>query len=182
MCRYNETCTHLQPFTVNHRHVFRRPTLVSGCTRHVAVDVNGGFHAKASPHQNVQAMSPVMMDTHASSRSPYTRPQRRRPASLAELAERARNNGWDPNLGIKHWLKTAEKHRNKGNALVSSGDLEAGFVELATAATIVLEKVPNHREYSTMLNPTLRKNLGEVRVPWKTFRQSMYRRLSIVEN
>jgi hypothetical protein len=138
---------------------------------------------KPAPHQNVQAMSPVMMDTQASSRSPYTRPQRRRPASLAELAERARNNGWDPNLGIKHWLKTAEKHRNKGNALVSSGDLEAGFVELATAATIVLEKVPTHREYSTMLNPTLRKNLGEVRVPWKTFRQSVcWRGLSIVEN
>lgn len=107
---------------------------------------------------------PTILDTAASSRPQYPipRPKSRRPASLAELAERARNNGWDPNLGIKHWLKTAERHRNNGSNLVKSGDLEAGFVELATAATLVMEKVPSHRDYHTMLNHNLRKNLGTV--------------------
>ena len=120
-------------------------------------------------------MPPVMMDMSAASQSPYPKPQRRRPASLAELADRARNHGWDPNMGIKHWLRTAEKHRNKGTALVSSGDLEAGFVELATAATLVLEKVPTHKDYISMLNPSLRKNLGEVRVSWKMFSCFIFR-------
>jgi STAM-binding protein len=111
-------------------------------------------------------MAPTILDTSASSRSQYPipRPKSRRPASLAELAERARNNGWDPNLGIKHWLKTSERHRSNGNNLVQSGDLEAGFVELATAATLVMEKVPSHRDYHTMLNQNLRKNLGIVSI------------------
>lgn len=114
-------------------------------------------------------MAPTILYTAAASHSqiPIQRPKDRRPASLAELAERVRNtNGsqWDPNLGIKHWLKTAERHRTNGNDLVKSGDLEPGFVELAIAAGLVLEKVPSHRDYSTMLNQHLRKNLGNVSV------------------
>jgi STAM-binding protein len=89
----------------------------------------------------------------------------RRPATIAELAERARETNWDPSLSLKHWLKTAERYRDAGYAFIDSGDLEQGFVELARAATIVMEKAPTHRDYQTLLKPAMRKNLGSVRLP-----------------
>lgn len=90
-----------------------------------------------------------------------------RPATIAELAAKAQENLWDPNKPLKHWLRAAEKSRRTAEAYVESGDYERGFIEFARAATIVLEKLPYHREYSTLLNPDQRQNLGMVSVRWQ---------------
>ena len=85
-----------------------------------------------------------------------------RPATIAELAAQAQENLWDPSKGLKHWLRTAEKARRNAESLVANGDFEGAFVEYAKAATIVLEKLPTHREYQTLLNADQRHNLGMV--------------------
>lgn len=107
-------------------------------------------------------MSRAAPDPSPSSRSHF-RSQPRRPATILELADKAREISWEGNTTLKHWLKAAEKHRNAGNTHVDRGEIEFGFVELARAATIVMEKVPAHKDYSTMLNASHRKNLGTVR-------------------
>ena len=87
---------------------------------------------------------------------------RHRPATIAELADRARDDHWDSSKGVKHWLKVGENHRRAGKAYVEANDLESAFVEYAKAATLVLEKLPSHREYSITLNAEQRHNLGLV--------------------
>ncbi|KAF5325163.1 hypothetical protein D9619_010076 [Psilocybe cf. subviscida] len=84
----------------------------------------------------------------------------RRPASIAELAERAMQNLYDESKDFKYYLRVAEKYRKEGKEFSKRGDLEAAFVELARAATLVLEKLPLHRDYQTMLNPSQRQNLA----------------------
>ncbi|KAI0634310.1 hypothetical protein C8Q77DRAFT_1110992 [Trametes polyzona] len=83
-----------------------------------------------------------------------------RPATIAELAAQAQENLWNPSLGLKHWLRTAEKARRTAESLVRAHDYEGAFVEYAKAATIVLEKLPTHPEYQTLLNADQRSNLG----------------------
>ncbi|KZT00710.1 uncharacterized protein LAESUDRAFT_529647 [Laetiporus sulphureus 93-53] len=85
-----------------------------------------------------------------------------RPASISELATRAQDIFWDPNKGLKHWLRTAEKARRTAEQLVKDGDYENAFVNYAKAATVVLEKIPTHRDYSVLLTPDQRKNLDMV--------------------
>lgn len=84
----------------------------------------------------------------------------RRPLSIAELADRALNNLWDPSRGLKQWLRAADGFRKAGRSYADAGDLEAAFVEFAKAATIILEKLPTHKEYYTLLTGTQRHNLG----------------------
>ena len=90
--------------------------------------------------------------------------QSKRPASIAELAERALDNLWDENKDLKHYLRVAEKYRRDGKEFVRTGDLENAFVQFARAATLVLEKLPLHRDYYTLLKPAQRQNLGLVSV------------------
>ena len=90
--------------------------------------------------------------------------QSKRPASIAELAERALDNLWDENKDLKHYLRVAEKYRRDGKEFVRTGDLENAFVHFARAATLVLEKLPLHRDYYTLLKPAQRQNLGLVSV------------------
>ena len=71
---------------------------------------------------------------------------------------------WDPAKGLKHWLRTAEKARRNGDYYADHHDFERAFVEYARAATIVLEKLPTHRDYNIMLNADQRQNLGMVSV------------------
>ncbi|KAI9060107.1 hypothetical protein FKP32DRAFT_1529657, partial [Trametes sanguinea] len=85
-----------------------------------------------------------------------------RPATISELATAASADLWDPSKGLKHWLRTAEKARRTGDSLVQIRDYEGAFMEYAKAATIVLEKLPTHREYQTLLNADQRSNLGMV--------------------
>ena len=84
-----------------------------------------------------------------------------RPATISELAERA-SIPWDESKGFKHHLKLAEKHRRDGKEYARSGDVENAFVELAKAATLVLERLPEHPDYNTKLNSAQRHNLGLV--------------------
>ncbi|KAH7908544.1 hypothetical protein BJ138DRAFT_1068611 [Hygrophoropsis aurantiaca] len=92
--------------------------------------------------------------------SPRTTNQNRRPPSIAELADRALTGLWDPTRGLKSWLKNADGFRKAGRSHAEAGDFESAFMEFAKAATIILEKLPTHKEYYTLLNATQRHNLG----------------------
>ncbi|KAG1730243.1 uncharacterized protein EDB91DRAFT_1157489 [Suillus paluster] len=92
--------------------------------------------------------------------SPRPSPSSRRPSTIAELSERALSNLWDPSKGLKQWLKKADGFRKAGRAYAEAGELEEAFMEYAKSATIILEKLPMHKEYYTLLSPTQRHNLG----------------------
>lgn len=104
-----------------------------------------------------------------------------RPATIAELAERARENvnNWDDHSTLKHLLRLAEKDRRSGadfferygcyskpehwfSCMLSRKDLENSFIAFARAASMILEKIPTHREYHSTLSKTQRTNLALV--------------------
>jgi STAM-binding protein len=107
------------------------------------------------------------MNYHHDTQSPELRPSNpragpsRRPATISELADRA-NIPWDESKGFKYHLKLAEKYRRDGKEYAKSGDMENAFVELAKAATLVLEKLPEYSHYNAKLNGNQRHNLGLV--------------------
>ncbi|KAJ7088887.1 hypothetical protein B0H15DRAFT_758000, partial [Mycena belliarum] len=86
-----------------------------------------------------------------------------RPATISELAAVAQS---DPdaspssNLELKHYLRRAETHRRAGQALAS--DLERAFIEYAQAATLIVEKIPSHRDFASGLTAEQRSNLTAV--------------------
>ncbi|KAJ7022299.1 hypothetical protein C8F04DRAFT_891721, partial [Mycena alexandri] len=87
-----------------------------------------------------------------------------RPATISELAAIAQSDPDATNkLELKHYLKRAETHRKTGQALGGSVDvgldLERAFIEYARAATLILEQIPNHRDYGTGLTTDQRNNL-----------------------
>jgi len=84
---------------------------------------------------------------------------RKRPASIAELAEM-----WDDTKDFKHYLGMAEKIWTEGRDWARKGNFEGAFVALARAATLVLEKLPMHRDYDGILNAKQRQNLSLVRI------------------
>lgn len=85
--------------------------------------------------------------------------RRTRPATIAELANKSREDLWDPTKHLKHWLRTAELARKSGKQYAEAGDYERSFVQLARAATIILEWMPSHKDYKTLLNEDQRRNL-----------------------
>ncbi|KAH8827112.1 hypothetical protein DL96DRAFT_1232990 [Flagelloscypha sp. PMI_526] len=85
---------------------------------------------------------------------------RTRPSSIQELANEAVQNNWDPSKDLKFYLKQAEKFRKVGKEYADSGDIESAFIEYARAATLVLEKLPQHKDYHTMLSKQQRQNLS----------------------
>jgi hypothetical protein len=87
----------------------------------------------------------------------------RRPASIAELAQSAKDDNYDERRELKYHLRNAEKYRRTAKELVKVGDLENAFVEFAKAATLVLEKLPVHRDYHAVLTTEQRQNLALVR-------------------
>ena len=97
---------------------------------------------------------------NTSSHNPRAGPSRR-PATISELAERA-SIPWDNSKGLKYHLKLAEKYQLEGKKYARSGDMENAFVELAKAATLVLESLPEHPDYNAKLNANQRHNLGLV--------------------
>ncbi|KAG5640781.1 hypothetical protein DXG03_007198 [Asterophora parasitica] len=84
----------------------------------------------------------------------------RRPASIAQLAEKALDNLWDESRDLKHFVRLAEKYRKAARQHVVENDLENAFVMFARAATLVLEKIPTHRDYTHVLTPPQRQNLS----------------------
>lgn len=95
--------------------------------------------------------------SHNSQQNP--RNPSRRPATIAELAQAALDNLWDERRDLKHYLRTAEKYRRDARKYINEGDLESAFIEFARAATLVLEKLPSHRDFHTLLNANQRHNL-----------------------
>lgn len=88
----------------------------------------------------------------------------RRPCSIQELAQRADISGiWDPSKDLKLWLKMAENARHSGQELDRAGELEDAFVEYTKAASLILEKIPSHRDYHARLDSTQRDTLIAVR-------------------
>ncbi|KAL5514611.1 hypothetical protein ACEPAG_1927 [Sanghuangporus baumii] len=90
--------------------------------------------------------------------SPSSSSTPRRPASIQELAQRAEIK-WDASRDFKYWLKVAEKARHLGQDYDLHGDLEKAFVEYARAATLILDKIPTHRDYHTRLTQIQRETL-----------------------
>jgi len=88
--------------------------------------------------------------------------RQKRPSSIAELAQRATDDKYDDSKDFKFYLRLAEKYRREGKECAKRGDLEGAFVELARAATLVLEKLPLHKDYYVVLNANQRHNLGLV--------------------
>ncbi|KAJ6558754.1 hypothetical protein DFH09DRAFT_922265 [Mycena vulgaris] len=105
-----------------------------------------------------------------------------RPATISELATLAQA---DPdaspssNLELKHYLRRAEVHRREGKALASGAgggptasnprgssdagtDMERAFIEYAQAATLIVEKIPGHRDYGRELTAEQKSNLTAV--------------------
>jgi STAM-binding protein len=85
-----------------------------------------------------------------------------RPATIAELADRALTDLWDPAKDLKYWLRAAQKLRNDAKALADRGALEDAFIQYARSATIVLEKLPQHPDYGTLLTAQQKGNLALV--------------------
>ncbi|KAI0752757.1 hypothetical protein C8Q80DRAFT_473427 [Daedaleopsis nitida] len=141
-----------------------------------ALAVLGGYHCQTealtaavlawrlhSSSSSTTMSSPIYPPHHSAGAGPSSaRSSYYRPATIAELAAQAQENLWDPSKGLKHWLRTAEKARRNAEALIQNSNFEGAFVEYAKAATIVLEKLPTHREYQTLLNADQRHNLGMV--------------------
>ena len=100
--------------------------------------------------------------THAMS-TPDRNHHQRRPATISELSERALENLYDENKPFKHSLRIAEQSRKDARDYHSRGDLENAFIYFARAATLVLDKLPMHREFYTLLKPHQRSNLNLVR-------------------
>ena len=104
--------------------------------------------------------------THAVARSGpstfHSDHSRARPATIAELAAQARENLWDPSKDLRHLLHAAESSRCTAETRLLSKDYEGAFVEFAKAATLVLEKIPTHKEYRTLLKTDQRHNLSMV--------------------
>lgn len=102
---------------------------------------------------------PTSRSAHPSSADPS-----KRPATINELAEQALEGLWDDSKELKHYLRVAEKYRREGKESLDRGDLEPAFIAFARAATLVLEKLPNHRDYKAVLNAGQRQNLSLVRI------------------
>lgn len=142
------------------------------------------YHHQSYPTSNHHLSGPVQIARSGSrdsassdqpspnrdGRDPYANRERReawdtrlerktRPATIAELADKSREDLWDPNKHLKHWLRTAELARKSGKQYAESGDYERSFVQLARAATIILEKMPTHKDYHTLLTTSQRSNL-----------------------
>lgn len=94
-----------------------------------------------------------------------TQNSQRRPALISELAEQARTINLDDNASLKSILRLAERERRAATDAFERKDLESSFVAFAKAASLILEKIPNHRDFHNTLTSTQRSNLALVCPP-----------------
>lgn len=85
-----------------------------------------------------------------------------RPSSIAELANKAQEDVWPETRGLRGLLRAADRHWQEGKEYLEKGDLDNAYISLARAAPLVLEKLPSHPDYKTMLSDTQRHNLALV--------------------
>ncbi|KAK7442038.1 hypothetical protein VKT23_016315 [Stygiomarasmius scandens] len=82
-----------------------------------------------------------------------------RPATVAELVQSAENHNWDENGSLKYFLRIADRSRRAGGAAVEALDMETAFIMFRRTAMIVIERLPEHREYYTSLTNVQRHHL-----------------------
>ncbi|KAG6918446.1 hypothetical protein DXG01_014323 [Tephrocybe rancida] len=100
-----------------------------------------------------------------------------RPPTIAHLANIALSDLWDPSKELKYYLRQAEKLRREANAYLEppsppssshheepEPDYEKAFIKLARAATLVMERIPEHRDFEKVLSEVQRENLKLVSV------------------
>lgn len=70
-----------------------------------------------------------------------------RPATIAELQDRARDNinDWHDSGSADYYLRVVDRYRSDGKACTEQDDLESAFVAYTRASLVLLriEKVPN---------------------------------------
>ncbi len=71
-----------------------------------------------------------------------------RPRTLAELANVATTDSYDPSRSLKDQLRAADQLRRDAKGYAKQGQLEPAFVNAARAATMILEKMPSHPQYA----------------------------------
>ncbi|VDB86444.1 unnamed protein product [Peniophora sp. CBMAI 1063] len=117
--------------------------------------MNSPNQLHSAPSRGTNRAAPTTNGSSVSSEPP------RRPRTIAELAEIAKHLGTDDDgLTLKQYLRNAERARIAGRHLQDEGDMENAFIQLARAATIVLEKLPAHKDYRHLLNSVQRHNMG----------------------
>ncbi|KAJ7906486.1 hypothetical protein B0H13DRAFT_2194215, partial [Mycena leptocephala] len=89
---------------------------------------------------------------------------RTRPATIAEPESFARADPdiADPNLDLKYCLRRAEEHSRAGRELAwdAGANMEQAFVEYARARTLIIETIPAHRDYATIMQAEQRVDLA----------------------
>ncbi|KAJ7082145.1 hypothetical protein C8R44DRAFT_905049, partial [Mycena epipterygia] len=109
-----------------------------------------------------------------------------RPATISELESfaQADPDTVGPGLDLQYYLRRAEEHQRAGKELTSGAgkgstatnprgswdagtDMEQAFVEYARARNLILETIPAHHDYATILQREQRADLTAVsRVSW----------------
>ncbi|KAF8990770.1 hypothetical protein BDQ17DRAFT_1255493 [Cyathus striatus] len=84
------------------------------------------------------------------------------PSSIADLLACAVDSLWDDTKELKHFLCLAETYCCEGKEYYNKGDLENAFMYFVKAATLVLDKIPTHRDYDVKLKPVHKNNLDLV--------------------
>jgi len=87
---------------------------------------------------------------------PIGQQRKTHPATIAELASKSREDLWDPSKDLKHRLRTVELARKSGKQYADDRDYERSFIQFSRAASIILEKMPTHKDYYTRLTTSQR--------------------------
>jgi len=74
----------------------------------------------------------------------------------------ALENIYDDKKDMKYHLRMAEKYSKEGKQFAKEGQLENAFMAYARAATLILERLPYHRDYQKILTPTQRHYMSLV--------------------
>jgi hypothetical protein len=103
------------------------------------------------------------------------------PASIDELARRLNDSDYyDKNRELKYHLLNVEDYRRSAEELVDFNDLANAYVQFGKAATLVIEKLPTHRDYH-FLTTEHRQSLAQVRVCFLTLASYWYRLWVVVQ-
>ncbi|KAI0061314.1 hypothetical protein BV25DRAFT_1826794 [Artomyces pyxidatus] len=81
------------------------------------------------------------------------------PFVITVFEDRARTQIGRRDQPIKHWLRFAEAARRAGHHAMESGFFGEAFVEYAKAAIIVVEVLPQHRDFDVLLTARQQANL-----------------------
>ncbi|KAF8336547.1 uncharacterized protein EI90DRAFT_2911604, partial [Cantharellus anzutake] len=85
-----------------------------------------------------------------------------RPRSLDELRELSRPNTYDPERSFKDQLRAIDALRNQSIHHKEKDDLENAYIYMAQATAIMLDKLPYHSQYDTVLSSKQKSDLASV--------------------